>query len=282
MNLLRPAFKLFKKINVRKVSAIVVMLSGSFHVKFWSAVAAHFVCAPLFFAAHAGESSDNSPKVAVIYTITNPKLKEDVERAVRDEFGGKVEILRYEDASIFEETAKAGRMGREPAAKFVAMYADSVRSGARAVLSVCSTVSDLAYSMRETGEFVGVPIVGMNDEMCREAVRIGGRILIAATFPSAVEPTKRSILRAGAELGRNVEISEAVVGGGFGSDSGAFEKLLSEKLREPAKSADVIVFAQASMAPYADYVEKACGKRVLSNPKFGARALKSALAKKRR
>lgn len=256
----------------------MVMVSGSFNVKLWGAVAAHFVCAPLLFFAHAGGYSGDSPKVAVIYTITNPKLKEDVERAVRDEFGGKVEILRYEDASIFEETAKAGRMGREPAAKFVAMYADSVRSGARAVLSVCSTVSDLAHSMRETGEFVGVPIVGMNDEMCREAVRSGDRILVAATFRSAVEPTKRSIRRACAELGRSVEISEAVVDGGFGSASGAFEKLLSEKLREAAKSADVIVFAQASMAPYADFIERACAKRVLSNPKFGARALKSALA----
>lgn len=157
------------------------------------------------------------------------------------------------------------------------MYADAARSGAGAVLSVCSTVADLAYSMRGVGELAGVPIVGINDEMCREAVRSGNRILVAATFPSAVGPTRRSILRAGAELGREVEVSEVVAGGGFGSGAGAFEKLLAEKLRGAAKSADIIVFAQASMEPCAGFVEEALGKRVLTNPKFGAKALKSAL-----
>ncbi len=251
------------------------MARGIFHASFWRAIA----CAMLpGLSAYAGESSAEFPKVAVIYTITNPKLKEDVEAAVREEFGGKAEILRYEDAAVFEEAAKEGRIGRESAARFLGMYADAARSGAGAVLSVCSTVADLAHSMRDLGRLIGVPIVGINDEMCREAVRSGKRILVAAIFPSAVGPTKRSILRAGAELGREVEVSEAVVGGGFGNGAEAFERLLVEKLRGAAKSADVIVFAQASMAPCAAFAEEALGKRVLTNPKFGAKALKSAMA----
>lgn len=251
------------------------MARGIFHASFWRAIACAMLSA---LSAYAGESSAEFPKVAVIYTITNPKLKEDVEAAVREEFGGKAEILRYEDAAVFEEAAKEGRIGRESAARFLGMYADAARSGAGAVLSVCSTVADLAHSMRDLGRLIGVPIVGINDEMCREAVRSGKRILVAATFPSAVGPTKRSILRAGAKLGREVEVSEAVVGGGFGNGAEAFERLLVEKLRGAAKSADVIVFAQASMAPCAAFAEEALGKRVLTNPKFGAKALKSAMA----
>lgn len=245
------------------------MTSWKFHAGFWRAAAFSFACAPLScpVSGAAAEPAAAIPKVAIIYTVATPELKEGVERAIREEFGGKVDILRYEDAAVFEETAKAGKVGRESAA----------RSGAGAVLSVCSTVADLAYSMRGVGELAGVPIVGINDEMCREAVRSGKRILVAATFPSAVGPTRRSILRVGAELGREVEISEVVAGGGFGSDAGAFEKLLAEKLRGAAKSADIIVFAQASMEPCAGFVEEALGKRVLTNPKFGAKALKSAL-----
>lgn len=245
------------------------MTSWKFHAGFWRAAAFSFACAPLScpVSGAAAEPAAAIPKVAIIYTVATPELKEGVERAIREEFGGKVDILRYEDAAVFEETAKAGKVGRESAA----------RSGAGAVLSVCSTVADLAYSMRGVGELAGVPIVGINDEMCREAVRSGKRILVAATFPSAVGPTRRSILRVGAELGREVEISEVVAGGGFGSDAGAFEKLLAEKLRGAAKSADIIVFAQASMEPCAGFVEEALGKRVLANPKFGAKALKSAL-----
>lgn len=245
------------------------MTSWKFHAGFWRAAAFSFACAPLScpVSGAAAEPAAAIPKVAIIYTVATPELKEGVERAIREEFGGKVDILRYEDAAVFEETAKAGKVGRESAA----------RSGAGAVLSVCSTVADLAYSMRGVGELAGVPIVGINDEMCREAVRSGKRILVAATFPSAVGPTRRSILRVGAELGREVEVSEVVAGGGFGSDAGAFEKLLAEKLRGAAKSADIIVFAQASMEPCAGFVEEALGKRVLTNPKFGAKALKSAL-----
>ena len=245
------------------------MTSWKFHAGFWRAAALSFACAPLLcpVSGAAAEHDAAIPKVAVIYTVATPELKEGVERAIREEFGGKVDILRYEDAAVFGETAKAGKVGRESAA----------RSGAGAVLSVCSTVADLAYSMRGVGELAGVPIVGINDEMCREAVRSGKRILVAATFPSAVGPTRRSILRVGAELGREVEVSEVVAGGGFGSDAGAFEKLLAEKLRGAAKSADIIVFAQASMEPCAGFVEGALGKRVLANPKFGAKALKSAL-----
>ena len=255
------------------------MALWKFHAGFWRA-AALFACAPLCHPVFGAEAEP--PKVAVVYTVATPELKEGVERAIREEFDGKVEILRYEDAAVFEETAKEGRVGRESAARFLGMYADAARSGAGAVLSVCSTVADLARSMRDLGGLIGVPIVGINDEMCREAVRSGKRILVAATFPSAVGPTKRSILRAGAELGREVEVSEVVAGGGFGSDAGAFEKLLAEKLRDAAKSANVIVFAQASMEPCAAFVEKALGKRVLANPKFGARALKSALAGKKK
>ncbi len=255
------------------------MTSWKFHAGFWRAAAFSFACAPLSFpvSGAAAEHDAAIPKVAVIYTVATPELKGGVERAIREEFGGKVDILRYEDAAVFEETAKAGKVGRESAARFLGMYADAARSGAGAVLSVCSTVADLAYSMRGVGELAGVPIVGINDEMCREAVRSGKRILVAATFPSAVGPTRRSILRAGAELGREVEVSEVVAGGGFGSDAGAFEKLLAEKLRGAAKSADIIVFAQSSMEPCAGFVEEALGKRVLTNPKFGAKALKSAL-----
>ena len=180
------------------------MTSWKFHAGFWRAAALSFACAPLLcpVSGAAAEHAAAIPKVAIIYTVATPELKEGVERAIREEFGGKVDILRYEDAAVFEETAKAGKVGRESAARFLGMYADAARSGAGAVLSVCSTVADLAYSMRGVGELAGVPIVGINDEMCREAVRSGKRILVAATFPSAVGPTRRSILRAGAELGR--------------------------------------------------------------------------------
>lgn len=255
------------------------MTSWKFHAGFWRAAALSFACAPLLcpVSGAAAEHDAAIPKVAVIYTVATPELKEGVERAIREEFGGKVDILRYEDAAVFEETAKAGKVGRESAARFLGHVRRRREVRRRRGFERMFHCGGFGVFHARCRRACGVPIVGINDEMCREAVRSGNRILVAATFPSAVGPTRRSILRAGAELGREVEVSEVVAGGGFGSGAGAFEKLLAEKLRGAAKSADIIVFAQASMEPCAGFVEEALGKRVLTNPKFGAKALKSAL-----
>ena len=43
---------------------------------------------------------------------------------------------------------------------------------------------------------------------------------------------------------------------------------------------DVILFAQGSMAYCEQFIQRQCGKTVLSSPRFGAVALKEALAKK--
>ena len=43
--------------------------------------------------------------------------------------------------------------------------------------------------------YIGVPIVRVDEEMCREAVRKGQRIGVMATLPTTLEPTKGTILR---------------------------------------------------------------------------------------
>ena len=88
------------------------------------------------------------PKVAIIYTVTTPQLN--VESALKDELGFGVELTTCEDASIFKEIAESGYVDRSPAAKYAATYLDQVKNGADAVLSVCSSVADIAYAMKDT------------------------------------------------------------------------------------------------------------------------------------
>ena len=220
------------------------------------------------------------PKVAIIYTVTTPQLKTDVENALKDELGFGIELTTCEDASIFKEIAESGYVDRSPAAKYAATYLDQVKNGADAVLSVCSSVADIAYAMQGTAAFLGVPLIDINEEMCREAVRKGRKITVAATFPSATGPIGRTLERIAREMGRRVEIQTVLIDGGFGLDKKAFKSLMAKELKEPAESSDVIIFAQSSMAYCADYIKELYGKEVLSNPKFGAKAVKIALCKK--
>lgn len=223
---------------------------------------------------------DKKVKVALIYTVTTPELKEDMEREVREQLGNDVEMLIYEVPSVFEEIRTAGYVTAAPAARLIATYMNAVEAGADAVLSICSTVADIAYSMQDAAKYIGVPIVMINEEMCREAVRRGEQIAVMATFPTAIAPTKNTLLRVAREMGKPIEVREVLVEGGFSLDQEQFKALMEAKAGEVAEQTDVFLFAQGSMAYCEKYIADMYHKTVLSNPYFGAKALKDALVAK--
>ena len=95
---------------------------------------------------------------------------------------------------------------------------------------------------------------------------------------------KRSIYflkpRDAIQMGKHIEVRSVLVDGGFGLDKETFKSLMAKELKEPAESSDVIIFAQSSMAYCANYIKELYGKEVLSNPKFGAKAVRAALLNK--
>ena len=218
-------------------------------------------------------------KVALIYTVTTPELKEDVVREVKRELGN-AEIMSYEIPSVFEEIKSTGYVTASPAARLIGAYMKAIEAGADAILNICSTTSDIAYSMRDAAKYIGVPIVIINEEMCREAVRKGKKIAVMATFQSSVDPTRNIISRVAREMGKHVETRDVIVEGGFGLDPEQFRTLMAEKAKTVADWADVIVFTQGSMAYCEEYIANMYRKVVLSNPRFGAKALKTALIDK--
>ena len=58
------------------------------------------------------------------------------------------------------------------------------------MLNLCSSVGEVADSAQDVAKYIGVPIVRVDEEMCREAVRKGQRIGVMATLPTTLEPTK--------------------------------------------------------------------------------------------
>ena len=147
-------------------------------------------------------------------------------------------------------------------------------------MNLCSSVGEVADAAQDIGKYTGVPIVRVDEEMCREAVRLGKRIGVMATLPTTLEPTKNTILRVAREMNRHVELVDALVDGAFGLDQGQFKALMTEYAGKIADQVDVILFAQGSMAYCEEYIHEKYGKPVLSSPRFGAAALKEALIKK--
>lgn len=219
-------------------------------------------------------------KIALVYTSTTPELIELVEREVGNALPKDTEIISYQDPSILADVRDAGYVTAAPAARLVSMYMEAVSAGADAMLNLCSSVGEVADAAQDIAKYTGVPIVRVDEEMCREAVRKGDRIAVMATLPTTLEPTKNTILRVAREMNRHVELVDCLVDGAFGLDQEQFKALMTEYAGKVADQADIILFAQGSMAYCEEIIHEKYGKLVVSSPRFGALALKSALEAK--
>lgn len=219
-------------------------------------------------------------KVGLIYTSTTPELIELVEKEIRSQLGEDVEMLSLQDPSVLAEVREAGYVTAAPAARLIGMYMDAVQQGAQAIINLCSSVGEVADCIQDAARYLGVPIVRVDEEMCREAVRKGRKIAVMATLPTTLEPTRNTVLRVAREMGRRVELVDVLVDGAFGLDQEQFRALMAEHARRVAKDVDVILFAQGSMAYCESYIADMYQKTVLSSPRFGAAALKAALVSK--
>lgn len=219
-------------------------------------------------------------KVGLIYTSTTPELIQMVEDEVKKQLGADVELYSLQDPSILGDVREAGYVTAAPAARLIGMYMKAVEEGVDAMLNLCSSVGEVADCAQDAAKYLGVPIVRVDEEMCREAVRRGTKIGVMATLPTTLEPTKNTVLRVAREMGKKVELVDALVDGAFGLDQDQFKALMSAKAGEIADKVDVILFAQGSMAYCEEYIADKYQKVVLSSPRFGAEALKAALISK--
>lgn len=218
-------------------------------------------------------------KIGVVYTSTTPELISTVERELKKQIG-QAELLTYEDATILAETREAGYVTAPAAARLAELFAKAVCGGADVILNCCSSVGEAADSMQDFARYCGVPIVRIDEEMCRAAVREGKRIGVMATLATTLEPTKNTIRRAAREIGRTVELADALLEGAFGLSQDEFRSRMLARAMETAPRVDCILFAQGSMAYCERDIADATGLPVFSSPRFGALAVRRALEMK--
>ncbi|MFQ9509803.1 MAG: aspartate/glutamate racemase family protein [Lachnospiraceae bacterium] len=219
-------------------------------------------------------------KAGVIYTSTTPELIELVNVELRKNLGNEIKLLNYEDPSILSEVREAGAVTAPAAARLVSMYMDAIKEGADVILNVCSSVGEVADAAGSIGKYTGIPIVRIDEDMCREAVRLGKRIGVLATLSTTLEPTKNTIRRVAREMNKQVTLVDGLIDGAFGLDQEQFKKLLTEKAGEIKDEVDVILLCQGSMAYVEQLLAETYDIPVVSSPRFGAVAVKKALEMK--
>ncbi|HJC92200.1 MAG TPA: aspartate/glutamate racemase family protein [Candidatus Mediterraneibacter excrementigallinarum] len=219
-------------------------------------------------------------KIGLVYTSTTPELIELVNKEVRKQLGDEAELLHYEDPSILSEIREHGYVTTAPAARLISMFMQAAQDGADAILNICSSVGEVADCIQDAARYIGVPIVRIDEEMCRDAVRRGTRIGVMATLPTTLEPTKNTVKRVAREMNREITLVDSLVDGAFGLDQDQFRTLLLNNAEQIKDKIDILLLCQGSMAYCEEYLEEKIGVPVVSSPKYGAAALKEALKSK--
>ncbi len=219
-------------------------------------------------------------KIGLVYTSTTPELIELVNKEVRKQLGDEAELLHYEDPSILSEIREHGYVTTAPAARLISMFMQAAQDGADAILNICSSVGEVADCIQDAARYIGVPIVRIDEEMCRDSVRRGTRIGVMATLPTTLEPTKNTVKRVAREMNREITLVDSLVDGAFGLDQDQFRTLLLNNAEQIKDKIDILLLCQGSMAYCEEYLEEKIGVPVVSSPRYGAAALKEALKSK--
>ena len=186
-----------------------------------------------------------------------------------------LDIIHVADASLLADAVAAGGVTnrvRDGLDEHLRALRDA---GAESVLVTCSSIGEAADA---AGGDLGVAVTRVDAAMAAAAVARAtsqgaeSRILVLATLAATLGPTNRLVESAAGEAGVRVEAT--VIAGAADAraagDLALHDRLVGAAVRE--SGADVIVLAQASMAPAAGD-----DPRVLTSPESGAAAVVASL-----
>lgn len=155
-----------------------------------------------------------------------------------------------------------------------AAMAAAAASGAAVVVCTCSTIGAAAERTPTGGCYTAMRI---DRAMADAAILAGPRILVVAALASTLAPTTRLLRESATALDRPVQLQSLLAEGAWphfqAGDHAAYIRAIAECVTAATPAADVIVLAQASMAPATQALQE-LGVPVLSSPSLGvARAL---------
>ncbi|WP_328464746.1 aspartate/glutamate racemase family protein [Actinoplanes sp. NBC_00393] len=147
--------------------------------------------------------------------------------------------------------------------------------GADLIVCTCSTIGAIAESRAGS---LGVPVLRADRPMAEAAVAAGRRVGVLVTTESTLKPTVDLIWESGVRAGVEVNV---VAGRCYSTwqhfESGDLESYyaeLADYARQLAPDVDVIVLAQASMAPAAELLRDL---HVLTSPRSAVTAAVAAV-----
>jgi hypothetical protein len=191
-----------------------------------------------------------------------------------------VTVVSIVDVDLLDRARAHGLADPQLAERVGRALAALVDGGATTIVCTCSTIGGLAERI---GRERALTVVRVDRPMVERAVEVGGRILVVAALASTVGPTSELLAEVAAGRDARLAVEVLLVDGAWqyfeSGDLDAYHRTIADRIvglvtdRPPP---DVIVLAQASMAPVASLEDiTALGVPVLASPRTAVESLRS-------
>ncbi|MER7480848.1 aspartate/glutamate racemase family protein [Streptomyces sp. NPDC126510] len=208
--------------------------------------------------------------IAVLHTSLLFVDADSVINEYLSELAPDARVLHFVDSDMLAAVVRDGEISPVSTQRMVHLAQAAQAAGADVIFSACSSVGPAIDVARR---LVSVPIVKIDDAMTASAVETADAVGVLATVPTTLPPTRALVEEKARVAGRDITVQELLCEGAFSvlmsGDRDRHDAMVLAGARALAKEADVIVLAQASMAPLAPAIAEAVGKPVLSSPRSG-------------
>ncbi|MDQ1470184.1 MAG: hypothetical protein QOJ99_1664 [Bryobacterales bacterium] len=180
-----------------------------------------------------------------------------------------IDTFHMTDDSLIRNTISAGELTKNTVRRVAAMIGLAHEGGADAVMVTCSSIGRATALARSQYDF---PILRIDEPLAEKAVAIGGRIGVAATLRTTLNPTMELLRETALQANREVELVPALADGAFeavvAGDTARHDELLLATLTDLMRRVDLVVLAQASMARVAALLPVTGGPPILASPEL--------------
>jgi Asp/Glu/hydantoin racemase len=223
-------------------------------------------------------TADNTLEKPLIALISGtPAAVEPATTGMATEFSDAT-VWNILDDRLLTDANAIGSVSPHLYARMTRLIEHARAEGAAGILVTCSMYGGVAHDF-DTDDF---PILAADDAVF--AAGLTGnyrRILLVASFASALADTEQRFAAAAAAAGRTIDVLSLVPDGAFAAtqakDPAALTAALIAACLPFVGAVDAVLLGQYSLAPTADALEAAIGIPVLSGPTSAAALLRNRL-----
>ena len=188
-----------------------------------------------------------------------------------------VDTFNVLDDALSTDLARAGTLNAVLKQRIAALAAYATGIGIDAILYTCSAFGEAIDAVARTAR---MPVLKPNEAMFEEALRLGTRIGLLATFQPSIPSLEQEFVDMARAQRKNVTLESACAPEAMAAltagDADQHDRLIAEAVPRLAHC-DVVMLAQFSMARARSAVQQVIGDKVLTSPDNAVAKLKAML-----